>query len=309
MTGQRVPELPDPRPRLEEFLRQAAANPTPTRPDDIERLRARITTPSATPDGIVAAIDAGHVGQVTILCDTCGVEDTADYTGETREDRFAAARRHLAEQKGWKITDGQDLCPACGKAQNQTMDDLYPDGRGYHQAHEPYLRAVADALTGAGIRVMEWHAEPNDPRDGAIRVNLFGLDYDEVWLGWQEERGWTVLLIEERQGREPSRWVYRIDAGNVFSPESVVRAFGEHMGITVDPRPDSFPDLDFPRHEYDDDDVAFEMALHRYANGQRGGCPVCGLGSLPLVDGVLQDHTTPAGGPAGLCAGSGRSPR
>ncbi|HEU5108055.1 MAG TPA: hypothetical protein VFT95_05810 [Micromonosporaceae bacterium] len=67
---------------------------------------------SVVPDRIRAAIHAGHVGQVTIFCDGCGVEESGDYTGENREVRFAAARRWLAENKGWQIA-GMDLCPGC----------------------------------------------------------------------------------------------------------------------------------------------------------------------------------------------------
>jgi hypothetical protein len=69
------------------------------------------------PDHIRAAIHAGHVGQVVIFCDRCGVQEVSDYTGETREVRFAAARRNLAENKGWRITDDLDLCPTCGSTQ------------------------------------------------------------------------------------------------------------------------------------------------------------------------------------------------
>lgn len=69
--------------------------------------------PDVVPEHIRAAIHAGHVGQVVIFCDGCGVEEEGDYTGETREDRFAAARRHLAEAKGWGIVPGGDWCPAC----------------------------------------------------------------------------------------------------------------------------------------------------------------------------------------------------
>jgi hypothetical protein len=72
-----------------------------------------LTTEPIVPDHIRAAIHAGHVGQVVIFCDECGTEECADYTGETREVRFAVARRHLAESKGWAIADAYDLCPRC----------------------------------------------------------------------------------------------------------------------------------------------------------------------------------------------------
>lgn len=68
-------------------------------------------TTSIVPDDIRAAIYAGHVGQVVIFCDFCETEEIGDYTGETREVRFAAARKHIAENKGWNIADGYDGCP------------------------------------------------------------------------------------------------------------------------------------------------------------------------------------------------------
>jgi hypothetical protein len=70
-----------------------------------------VPTESAVPPHIRAAIAAGHVGQVTIFCDNCGYEETADYTGETKEIRFEAAREYLAEHKGWTVTADADLCP------------------------------------------------------------------------------------------------------------------------------------------------------------------------------------------------------
>lgn len=72
-------------------------------------------TPTApiVPDHVRAAIHAGHVAQVVIFCDYCGVEHRADYIGETHEDRFAAARAYLAAERDWEITALTDLCPDC----------------------------------------------------------------------------------------------------------------------------------------------------------------------------------------------------
>lgn len=68
---------------------------------------------SPVPDDIRDAIHAGHIGQVSIYCDECGTTEEMDCTGATREVRFAVARQHLAEAKGWHITDEADLCPDC----------------------------------------------------------------------------------------------------------------------------------------------------------------------------------------------------
>lgn len=164
-----------------------------------------------------------------------------------------------------------------------TMADLYPDGRGYHQAHEPYIAAVAAALDAAELPTKDSYADPNDPRDGAIQLDLTRaahprpwvrlLAYDEVWVGWQEERGWTLLTITEYD--EPrfnkgnwdtdSRNVYDLNCTRVASPVSVVLAVAEWAGVTLDLPDDGHPDVDFPDHSFEDDNVAFEMALRHYA--------------------------------------------
>lgn len=78
--------------------------------------------PSVVPDHIRAAILAGHVGWVGIFCDQCGFTHEADYTGETREIRFAAARANLAQNHGWSVTPEADLCHEC--AVGVVPDDL-----------------------------------------------------------------------------------------------------------------------------------------------------------------------------------------
>lgn len=85
-------------------------------PLDRDKLRTAITdgTPGpVVPDHIRSAIHAGHVGQVVIFCDGCGIEEEGDYTGETRDIRFAAARKHLMDDEGWTCSAELDLCPAC----------------------------------------------------------------------------------------------------------------------------------------------------------------------------------------------------
>jgi hypothetical protein len=64
------------------------------------------------PPGVLDMIRSGHVAQVTVFCDWCGLEYTADYVGEIREVRIAAARADLIPY-GWVITPDNDLCPTC----------------------------------------------------------------------------------------------------------------------------------------------------------------------------------------------------
>lgn len=151
-----------------------------------------------------------------------------------------------------------------------TMEDLYSaGGADYHRAHEPYINAVQQALTAAGFDVLDWHADPNDPRDGAVQIRPVGdLDHDEVWVGWQEERGWHLLRIDEREHGEANRWVTDLSVGLVYSPFSVAQAVAQEAGLTFLLPDDGHPDLDF-EHCFEDDDVPFELALRHYAEAGR----------------------------------------
>jgi uncharacterized protein YcbX len=70
-------------------------------------------TDSVVPDHVLAAIRAGDVALVVVFCDRCGVEHRADYTGATSQGRITAARQHLADEAGWLIRPGRDLCVDC----------------------------------------------------------------------------------------------------------------------------------------------------------------------------------------------------
>jgi hypothetical protein len=149
-----------------------------------------------------------------------------------------------------------------------TMGELYPNGDGYHEAHEAYIGAVADAFDAAGITALDWYADPNDPRDGAIQLDpkTLNTEYDGVWVGWQEERGWTVLQEVEHEHRDNSKYVNDLNCCLIASPESVVRSVCEHFAIPPGSiKGDDFPDVDFGGHTFDVDNVGLELALRRYA--------------------------------------------
>jgi len=170
------------------------------------------------------------------------------------------------------------------------MADLYPDGRGYHEAHEPYIAAVAAALDAAGFPTADFYADPNDPRDGAIKLDLGRQGtiggqpiwrHDEVWIGWQEERGWWLLTEDRRpNGQDPSRFVYGLGVATVAAPRSVVLGVAERAGLTLELDDDGHPDVDFPGHQFTDDNVPLELALRHYRQDATGrpeprdcGCP------------------------------------
>jgi len=163
-----------------------------------------------------------------------------------------------------------------------TMGDLYPNGRGYHSAHEPYIAAVVAALDAAGFPVDNWSAEPNDPRDGFAELNLnrqavidgkVMWPHDEVAVCWQEERGWWVLTVTKFDEPRLNKGNWQTDQRNVFelgvatvaSPATVVLAVAEKAGLTLELADDGHPDLDFPDHHFEESDVALELALRHYA--------------------------------------------
>ncbi len=153
-----------------------------------------------------------------------------------------------------------------------TMNDLYPGGRGYHQAHEAYLSTVAQAIAAAGYPVNDWSAEPNDPRDGFISLNVNVLSEsstlpiwtnEEVNVAWTEDRGWCLVTVTESH-RSNGRFVYDLEVPRVASPSEVALAVAEQVGEDVTVPSDGYPDADFPEHTFEDDDVPFEQALARY---------------------------------------------
>ena len=143
--------------------------------------------------------------------------------------------------------------------------------------HEAYIDAVARAFDAAGFPTADCHADDNDPRDGWIGFDLDRqgtMDgkpiwpYDEVGVGWSEDRGWHLLTIDDPHGRD-SRFVSELDVARVASPWSVVMAVAEKAGLSLELTDDGHPDLDFPTHTFYDEDPAFEAALAAYREAAR----------------------------------------
>jgi hypothetical protein len=140
------------------------------------------------------------------------------------------------------------------------------------KTHEAYIRAVAEALESAGFPVDDWWADDNDPRDGWIGLDMAkqGIidgeplwKYDEVGVGWSEDRGWHLLTIDDPHGRD-SRNVTEFAIARIASPVTVVLEVAEQAGLTLELADDGHPDADFPEHTFYDDDPAFDAALAHY---------------------------------------------
>lgn len=153
-----------------------------------------------------------------------------------------------------------------------TLEDLYPGGVGYHRAHEGYIGAVAEVVAAAGYEVYDWSAEPNDPRDGVIILDTQAMSGDDqlpIWsngevnVAWSEDRGWSLVTVEE-SFRNDGRFVFDLPVARLASPETVANAVAAQIGEQVTVPADNFPDADFPEHTFEDDDVPFELALAVY---------------------------------------------
>lgn len=131
--------------------------------------------------------------------------------------------------------------------------------------HEAYINAVAAALSTSGFDVEDWWADLNDPLDGWIELKPVGVyeGTDEFGLGWREDEGWFVLTVDDPQGRD-SRNVFDLFVGVVPSPETVVRTFAGMAEVRATVPGDSYPDLAFDGHSFEDDDPEFDAALAAY---------------------------------------------
>jgi hypothetical protein len=164
------------------------------------------------------------------------------------------------------------------KRVDEDLSQVLPDRRrevsDYHQAHEPYIRAVAAALAAAGFPNDGGNAEPNDPRDGFVDLDLGplrtavpGWKAEQVAVCWQEERGWWLLTVADTTSSD-GRFVYDLGVATVAAPSTVVAAVAAEVGLTKVPVSCDYPDVDFPDHvQEDEENPEFEAALAVYAKG------------------------------------------
>jgi hypothetical protein len=128
----------------------------------------------------------------------------------------------------------------------------------YHEAHEPYMGAVVDALEAAGLDVKEWFADANDPRDGCITLLQRDEDGDERNVAWHEEKGWFYGISDERGEINTIWWI----CDDVLpDPSDVVSAVqrcvaGDYSQASID--------HGYYR-DFEDEDDGFEERLRAYA--------------------------------------------
>ncbi len=128
----------------------------------------------------------------------------------------------------------------------------------YHEAHEPYMGAVADALEAAGLEVKEWFADANDPRDGCITLAEGDEDGDERNVAWHEEKGWFYGISDERGEINTMRWICDDVLPDPADVVSAVRrcVAGDYSQASIE--------HGYYR-DFEDEDDGFEERLRAYA--------------------------------------------
>lgn len=126
---------------------------------------------------------APYPAQVTIFCDDCGTEHTADYlvaAGSHREQRFEIARTHL-RTVGWSCDEDGDLCPAC--APNAQ------DGTGLLRAWLAELDSADDAAEAHGRPILH-------DNQGRVAMTVHNFDRLIPPMGWDEVAALRAVLDE-----------------------------------------------------------------------------------------------------------------
>lgn len=122
------------------------------------------------------------------------------------------------------------------------------------KAHAAYINTVADALEKAGVAVECWHADPNEPRDGA--ATLASDEDGQRVAGWDEESGWMYGTGPEGEGLALIWW---ISDGVLPDPGQVVTAVqaclaGDYTDASIN-RP-------YYRSFEEDDDLDEQLAAY-----------------------------------------------
>jgi hypothetical protein len=135
-----------------------------------------------------------------------------------------------------------------------------------HQAHEPYIDAVAAAVQAAGVELADWGAEANDPRDGYLEpAPPIGPGPEDepggLWIAWNEERGW---FYGETKG-DGGEFAYVSYFGGAVLPDPETVAGLVALLVTGDGLPNQAPAIGrWQYRSFDDEDDGFEADLASY---------------------------------------------
>jgi hypothetical protein len=129
------------------------------------------------------------------------------------------------------------------------------------EALESYIGSVADHLKASGYPVPDWHANDDDPRDGAIHLKGDREDGEvETWLGWTEESGWYRGTDRDGNGLNGIRWAWI----SVLATPDEVLAWLRRIESSVA----ALWEMDRPRYRNFDDNDDFGAQLAKAGEDQ-----------------------------------------
>lgn len=231
---------------------------------------------------------------------TCVVYPAGPFTALLDQHLDAAGWRR-APRCSWP---NEDVMPAdvdlvlersdVGRRNDEAQAALDAVGRKYHDVHELYLAAVAHSLTRAGIGWEDYHANPDEPRDGAILLSEPLPGDEELHVAWREDMGWYCIPSSDAQSALGDA---AIDLPGplplLAEPHEVAAAVRKVVGgLTVDAEPLWHPPADYdrdaePAEEWWDANPALERSLAAYAthpaNSRTPRCEGCGMRAAHFV--------------------------
>lgn len=141
-----------------------------------------------------------------------------------------------------------------------------------HTAHEPYMHAVADALTREGVAVLGCFANGDDPRNGGVELEFAFAGDQPLTVIWREDYGWYYLRFPEHSKSALGNGPYELPVSYLDQPHQIARAVRDAIGAPAvnaepvwSPPPGYKPDAVSGYLEQDDaEPLEFERSLCSY---------------------------------------------
>lgn len=259
-----------------------------------ELVRANPVPPARTA-AATAVLTPGRGWQINVEGQPEPIRSTSWLVGRALGDRATVMARlsHMLAVEGWDL-GVLSAWPAAdpvphefplhlerndrGRRLDEAEAVLAAAGLSYHQAHEPYTAAVAEAIERLGVNVTDWFADANDPRDACITVIIREEtdedDEEKLLIVWTETRGWQCAWgLPDGSNTHPDD-LPGPALGNTALPKDIAEAVALYLGAApilplgdaVSWQPAAGYDAD--AHSVDDPwdvNVALERALASYA--------------------------------------------
>lgn len=193
-----------------------------------------------------------------------------------RSPRFAELLRDHLDVEGWLlpeawplVPDGSAVLPLWRSSRGIRADDaarIHREARRtYHDLHELYATAVADALERAGVSVTGWWANPDDPRNLGIKLTHPPTRYEQMCIVWHAVEGW-VYIPSSTAGQATGDYLGDLACDHLALPDDVAAAVLDIVDPDKpagDPRPWTPPAGYTTRPSLPEDDMDYSPELER----------------------------------------------